>query len=472
VALEDSAGVSAVVTSADAAATRINQWWKWRIPLSAFSSAGVNLTSAAKLHIGVGDRLNPIAGGSGVVKIDDILVVKPVVITEPADVTLPGDNVKGVPNDGDWPAAETPSLAIDNKTSTKYLHFKGETQATGFQVTPSAIQSVVTGLTFTSANDAPERDPVAFELYGSNVGIDGPYELIAAGQIVDFNQPADWLRFTKTTTPITFNNAVAYDHYQVLFPKVRNAATANSMQIAEVELIGTNVAPAPKAKVIWVSDNKTPTADGVPADQAWVDLLVAQGYDVDLSFRNKEGRTLDDAKIAALNAADLIIISRDTDSGSYDDGQEPTQWNSITTPIIMQVAHIARNNRWLWLNSATTNDAQPAALKAVALSHPVFSGVTLDANNQVNVLTTKSSFVSTADAGNGTVIATRADNDQLWIVEWQAGQVFYAGSTQTAAGHRMLLCSGGTVLPVTDGTYNLTPDGEKMFLNAVEYMAK
>jgi len=219
--------------------------------------------------------------------------------------------------------------------------------------------------------------------------------------------------------------------------------------------------------VIWVSDNKTP-ADGVPADQGWVDLLTAQGYAVDLSFRNQEGRTLDDTKIAALNAADLIIISRDIDSGSYDDGAEPTQWNSITTPILMQIAHIARNNRWLWLDSGSTNDAQPT-LQAVATSHPVFNGVMLDANNQANVLTTNSSFVGTTAVGNGTLIATRADNGQVWIAEWQAGQVFYPGSSQTAAGHRMLLCSGGTA-GVSDGAYNLTANGEKMFLNAVKFM--
>ena len=106
----------------------------------------------------------------------------------------------------------------------------------------------------------------------------------------------------------------------------------------------------PAATIIWVSDNKTPT-NGVPADQAWVDLLVAQGHTVNLDFRNQEGRSLNAAEIESLNAADLIIISRDTNSGDYANGDTPTQWNSIETPIIMQIAHIARNNRWLyWSN--------------------------------------------------------------------------------------------------------------------------
>jgi hypothetical protein len=441
--------------------------------------AGVNLASVAKLSIGVG---NGQLGGAGAIRIDDIALVKPVIITVPADVTAPGDYVRGVPNDGvntggntaGWPAAEAPPFAIDNNVNTKLLHFKGDVEPTGIQVTPSGPQSIVTGLTFTTANDTAGRDPIAFELSGSNVGINGPYQLIAAGRIVDFNQPAEWPRLTKNTTPISFVNTVAYDHYQLIFPAIRGpvGGGVNSMQIAEVELIGT-VGFVAKPKVIWVSDNKTPTTAGVPADQAWVDMLVAQGYDVDLSFRNKEARTLDDAKIAALNAADLIIISRDTNSSDYaSNATEVTQWNSITAPVLMQVAQIAQKSRWLWLNSSTTNNAQPATLQAVATSHPIFNGVTLDATNQVSVVTTNVSFVSTTDVGNGTLIASRADNGQVWIVEWQAGLAFYASSTQTPAGHRMLFCSGGTVAPVSDGTYDLTAEGEKMFLNAVAYMVK
>ncbi|HUU17213.1 MAG TPA: SgcJ/EcaC family oxidoreductase, partial [Sedimentisphaerales bacterium] len=154
------------------------------------------------------------------------------------DVTAPGDAIQGVPNDGDWPGAETPDLAIDDDTSTKFLHFKGELEPTGFQVTPAAGASIVTGLTLTTANDAIERDPVTFKLSGSNESIDGPYELIASGDIVDFAQADAWPRFTMNATPISFYNDVAYAHYQVLFPAVRDAGSANSMQIAEVELLG------------------------------------------------------------------------------------------------------------------------------------------------------------------------------------------------------------------------------------------
>jgi hypothetical protein len=246
VALEDAAGNSASVAHPYPAATQITANRGWRIPLSDF--AGVDVTAAAKLYVGVGDG-EP--GGAGAITISNIRVVKGV-SAGPKDITQPSDIIKGVPNDGDWPGAEYPALAFDNNVNTKFLHFKGDfvpdpgTGGSGLQITPLDGASVVTGLTLTTANDTPGRDPIAFELSGSNDSIDGPYTLIAAGDIVDFAGEAEWLRYTKNATPITFANDVAYAHYQLIFTTIRGpvGGGVNSMQIAEVELLGTLAAPA------------------------------------------------------------------------------------------------------------------------------------------------------------------------------------------------------------------------------------
>jgi cellulose/xylan binding protein with CBM9 domain len=200
-------------------------WQAWSIDLSAVG----NVSNVSSLTIGIEG-----AGASGIVYIDDIRLYGKV----PEDITGAGDVVKGVPDDGDWPGAETPDLAIDDDTATKFLHFKGATEPTGLKITPAAGATVVSGITFTTANDAAERDPVTFELYGSNDSIDGPYTLIASGDIVDFAGETEWARFTRNVTDISFVNGVTYTHYQVLFPTVRDPASANSMQIAEVELLG------------------------------------------------------------------------------------------------------------------------------------------------------------------------------------------------------------------------------------------
>ncbi len=204
-------------------------WLLWSIDLSA---AG-NVSNVRSLIIGVEG-----AGAKGTLYIDDIRLYPEVLPAVAADITGPGDTVQGVPNDNDWPAAEYPALAVDNKSSTKYLHRKGGSMATGFQVAPLLGSTIVTGLTFTTANDVPTRDPISFELSGSNGTIEGPYTLIAAGDIVDFAGEADWPRYTKNATPIEFENTVAYKFYQIVFPALRGQSET-LMQIAEVEFIGT-----------------------------------------------------------------------------------------------------------------------------------------------------------------------------------------------------------------------------------------
>ena len=229
------------------------------------------------------------------------------------------------------------------------------------------------------------------------------------------------------------------------------------------------------ANIIWVSDNK---ANSDPAaDQGWVDLLRNNGHTVDYKGENpavnrQYWRTLDAGKIAELNAADLIIVSRDTDSGNYaSNAQEVLDWNGITTPLILQVAHIYRSSRWRWMNSTSVANALEPLL-AVMTEHPIFDGVTLDASNQVQILTSQSSIGDgNVDPTNSyTLIATRSGGgaDGVWIATWEPGVEFYPGSGQTPAGPRMYFALGGTS-DVPDGTYNLTAEGEKLFLNAVAY---
>ena len=80
------------------------------------------------------------------------------------DVTGPNDVVQGTPVDSSWPAGEAPQFAFDNDLGTKYLNFEGEVMVTGVQVAPAAGASVVTGLTFTTANDDARRDPITYEI--------------------------------------------------------------------------------------------------------------------------------------------------------------------------------------------------------------------------------------------------------------------------------------------------------------------
>ncbi len=72
VAVKDSAGHTAVVVNPDADAVLRNAWQAWNIPLAELRNGGVNVASIKTLYIGVGDRKQPSAGGSGRIFIDDI----------------------------------------------------------------------------------------------------------------------------------------------------------------------------------------------------------------------------------------------------------------------------------------------------------------------------------------------------------------------------------------------------------------
>ena len=75
VVLEDSASNVGVVVHPDPGVVKIGQWTMWAIPLSDFSTAGVNVAAVKKMIIGLGDRNAPIPGGDGVLYIDDIAVM-------------------------------------------------------------------------------------------------------------------------------------------------------------------------------------------------------------------------------------------------------------------------------------------------------------------------------------------------------------------------------------------------------------
>jgi hypothetical protein len=144
----------------------------------------------------------------------------------PGNVLSADDTI--VPSSSNHPGGEAAPKAIDGQSSTKYLNF--DKLNTGFTVTPKAGASVITGISLTTANDAPERDPATWQILGSNNGTD--FEVIASGSV-----NANPARFRTET--MAFSNTKSYTSYKVVFPTVVNAAKANSMQVAEVALHGT-----------------------------------------------------------------------------------------------------------------------------------------------------------------------------------------------------------------------------------------
>jgi len=166
------------------------------------------------------------------------------------DVTQPGDPIVASSNNS--PGSEGVANAIDN-APTKYLNF--DRLNTGFTVSPRSGLTVVNGLTLTSANDAPERDPATYTLAGSYDGSN--FVQFANGSVPPFTN-----RFHKVT--ILVANKIPYLHYRLIFPEVVGPG-GNSMQIAEVELLGT-LAPTDvtvPGDPIVASSNNSPGSEGV-----------------------------------------------------------------------------------------------------------------------------------------------------------------------------------------------------------------
>lgn len=61
-----------VAFDAGPAAVQTTEWIEWTIPLKTFADLGVNLAAVNTISIGLGDKNNVVAGGSGVIYIDDI----------------------------------------------------------------------------------------------------------------------------------------------------------------------------------------------------------------------------------------------------------------------------------------------------------------------------------------------------------------------------------------------------------------
>jgi hypothetical protein len=68
---------SAVVNHDNTNAAQIEAWTEWNIPLQAFADQGVNLANVNTIAIGLGNKNNPLAGGSGTMYFDDIRLYPP-----------------------------------------------------------------------------------------------------------------------------------------------------------------------------------------------------------------------------------------------------------------------------------------------------------------------------------------------------------------------------------------------------------
>jgi hypothetical protein len=194
------------------------------IPLFPSRGSVQKLTFANTLSFNAYRLIFPTVANAAIANSMHIAEVELLGVLSPQDVTRPGDPITASSDNS--PVSSGAANAIDNQPP-EYRNF--DKLDAGFTVTPSMGASVVVGLSMKSAADAPERDPASYVLFGATNG--ATFTQIAAGDIPPFAG-------RSTIEQIQFENSEKYTSYKLIFPTVRDAATADSMQIAEVELLG------------------------------------------------------------------------------------------------------------------------------------------------------------------------------------------------------------------------------------------
>jgi len=157
------------------------------------------------------------------------------------------------------PAGEAYTNLIDNNVNTKYLTFNPSAWIQ-YQA-PSSY--VVKGYTISSANDAPERDPLNWTLQGSTNG--------SSWTTIDTRANEDFPgRLQKRI--FKFNNTTAYQYYR--FNLSNNSGTI--LQLAEIELFGDPSTPA--ASKIISNKNETYIYPNPVSGQLYVGGLTGTVY--------------------------------------------------------------------------------------------------------------------------------------------------------------------------------------------------
>lgn len=283
-------------------------------------------------------------------------------------ILLPFDSIIAIDRDAfnsSYPSNESPSNAIDG-TLNKYLNF-GELNS-GFIVTPTVGSSIVKSFQITTANDAEERDPATWELYGTNDTIQSTDNSTGSAEnwtLIDFGAVTLPGARNAVGPNVEVTNSTGYTSYRMVFTGVKNAAAANSMQIAEIQFFGEFGGGTPSTSALWVeSAAGTPLleiiADNGPgntinnpqplAGHAEVRVRVQAGSgglslpNSDLRFTDDQGisRTifLPDITLAADEEA-IFWISLDGSSYVGQAGQSAPDFSLIARPANLDVPFIA-----------------------------------------------------------------------------------------------------------------------------------
>ncbi len=234
--------------------------------------------------------------------------------------------------------------------------------------------------------------------------------------------------------------------------------------------------PVRGADIVWVHQSRGVHLASWEEDE-WKQLLEDAGHNI-IAHAGFENIDVNLNDLETLNSGDLVIFSRDSNSGDYNNTpEEVLYWTAgIGDPMIVMTPYVLRSSRWLMVNSEAIGDAL-APMEAIDTTHPIFDGIPLDENNQVQIWDDQIfgpddniDIIQASGAGNGEVIAVESGTEYPWIIHWDTGVEFYDGSGTFAGGPRVFYTAGSDDDPNTWGGKNTTPAGDQILLNTINWL--
>jgi len=182
--------------------------------------------------------------------------------------------------------------------------------------------------------------------------------------------------------------------------------------------------------IILISDSLAPGVEGTDhCDDPLVAFLEGLGYTVDTSgmdqaYREGNHPFDDPAKVAALNSAGMVIVTRRTNSGSYDNDRK--LWNELENPVVLMGGYLTRGEisgkRWGWTTGGSGDVANKAETDADFGVSDLLSNTMFDWSGAPDAQSPKGPYLPNVAGGEvaaGAVIATF--DGRPWLIDIPAG---------------------------------------------------
>jgi hypothetical protein len=240
--------------------------------------------------------------------------------------------------------------------TTKYLNFGKE--QTGFITTPMFGSSIVQSFQLRAANDAAARDPLTYELYGTNdpitstnnsFGDQENWSLISSG---DTGLATDPGRHLTGTIEDIVGNTTAYSSYKMIFPTIRDTAMANSMQVADVQFFtdlagGGSTVVAAGDPSLAVTHNMVDSLSSYPGGENPTLALDGNGGNKYLNFARENSGLI----VSRADGAPTIVesLTFTTAPHANEENRDPLTWELYGTNDAVQSADNSRGNLENWI---------------------------------------------------------------------------------------------------------------------------